>query len=136
MTLKIAVVAGDGIGPEVTSEALRVLNAVAPAFGHTLELAHENIGGAALLANNDPLPPATLNACLGAKAVLLGAVGGLAFDSYPRHLRPEAGLLRLRRKLGAYANLRPAVCYSALIESSPLRTDLVKGADILIVREL
>jgi 3-isopropylmalate dehydrogenase len=136
MHLKIAVVPGDGIGPEVTAEAVRVLEVVARTFGHTLALAHEKIGGAALTASNDPLPPATLDACLSASAVLLGAVGGPTFDSYPRHLRPEAGLLRLRRELGAYANLRPAVCYPALIQSSPLKADLVKGADILIVREL
>ena len=136
MHLKIAVVAGDGIGPEVTSEAVHVLDVVARAFGHTLALAQEKIGGAALTASNDPLPPSTLDACLSASAVLLGAVGGPAFDSYPRHLRPEAGLLRLRRELGAYANLRPAVCYPALIQSSPLKADLVKGANILIVREL
>jgi 3-isopropylmalate dehydrogenase len=136
MNLKIAIVAGDGIGPEVTAEAVRVLEVVAHGFSHTLELAHEKIGGAALTASNDPLPPATLNACLSSSAVLLGAVGGPAFDGYPRHLRPEAGLLRLRRELGAYANLRPAVCYPALIPSSPLKSELVKGADILIVREL
>jgi len=136
MNLKIAIVAGDGIGPEVTAEAVRVLEVVAQSFGHTLELAHEKIGGAGLTASNDPLPPATLNACLSSSAVLLGAVGGPAFDGYPRHLRPEAGLLRLRRELGAYANLRPAVCYPALLGSSPLKSELVKGADILIVREL
>jgi 3-isopropylmalate dehydrogenase len=136
MHLKICVVAGDGIGPEVTVEAVRVLETVGQAFGHTLALAYEKIGGAALLAVNDPLPPATLDACLSAQAVLLGAVGGPAFDSYPRNLRPEAGLLRLRRELGAYANLRPAVCYPALIDSAPLKADLVRGANILIVREL
>jgi 3-isopropylmalate dehydrogenase len=136
MNLKIAIVAGDGIGPEVIAEAIRVLEAVAQNFGHTLELAHEKIGGAGLTASHDPLPPATLNTCLSSSAVLLGAVGGPAFDSYARHLRPEAGLLRLRRELSAYANLRPAVCYPALISSSPLKSDLVKGADILIVREL
>ncbi len=136
MLLKITAVPGDGIGPEVTAEAIRVLQAVAEVFGHELRLTEKNIGGAALTATNDPLPPDTLEACLSSNAVLLGAVGGPAFDSYPRHLRPEAGLLRLRKELGAFANLRPAICFPALVDSSPLRPELVSGADILIVREL
>jgi 3-isopropylmalate dehydrogenase len=136
MQLKIAVVPGDGIGPEVTAEALRVLDAVASLFGHEPSITQKNIGGAALVASGDPLPAETLEACLSAEAVLLGAVGGPAFDAYPRHLRPEAGLLRLRQELGAFANLRPAVCYAALEASSPLRSEVVRGTDILIVREL
>lgn len=136
MLLNITVVAGDGIGPEVTHEAIRVLEAVSEVFGHQLRLIHKDIGGAALTASNDPLPPDTLQACLAADAVLLGAVGGPAFDSYPRHLRPEAGLLRLRKELGAFANLRPAVVFPALLDSSPLRPEVVRGTDILIVREL
>ena len=136
MLLNLTIVAGDGIGPEVTEEAIRVLEAVCGTFGHDLKLTRKNIGGAALTASNDPLPPDTLAACLSAGAVLLGAVGSPAFDKNPGHLRPEAGLLRLRRELGAYANLRPAVCFPALLENSPLRADVVKGTDILIVREL
>ena len=136
MLLKLTIVAGDGIGPEVTEEAIRVLEVVAGEFGHDLKLTRKNIGGAALTASNDPLPPDTLAACLSAGAVLLGAVGSPAFDKNPGHLRPEAGLLRLRRELGAYANLRPAVCFPALLENSPLRAEVVKGTDILIVREL
>src|SRR5205807_7383759 len=116
--------------------AIRVLETVAETFGHQLALTHKNIGGAGLRASNDPLPADTIEACLSSSAVLLGAVGGPAFDSYPRHLRPEAGLLRLRKELGAFANLRPAVCFPALQESSPLRPDVAKGTDILIVREL
>jgi 3-isopropylmalate dehydrogenase len=134
--LKLTIVAGDGIGPEVTEEAIRVLDAVASAFGHQLKLTRKNIGGAALAASNDPLPPDTLEACLSAGAVLLGAVGSPAYDKNPGHLRPEAGLLRLRKELGAFANLRPAVCIPALLENSPLRAEVVKGTDIMIVREL
>ena len=136
MLLNLTILPGDGIGLEVTDEAVRVLELVADAFGHQLRLARRNIGGAALVASNDPLPADTLQACLSSGAVLLGAVGGPAFDEYPRHLRPEAGLLRLRKELGAFANLRPAVCFPALQESSPLRPELAKGTDILIVREL
>jgi 3-isopropylmalate dehydrogenase len=134
--LNLTVVAGDGIGPEVTEEAARVLAVVSSAFGHNLKLTRKNIGGAALAASNDPLPPDTLESCLSSGAVLLGAVGSPAFDKNPGPLRPEAGLLRLRRELGAYANLRPAVCFPALLEGSPLRAEVVKGTDILIVREL
>jgi 3-isopropylmalate dehydrogenase len=134
--LNLTIVAGDGIGPEVTEEAIRVLDAVATGFGHQLKLTRKNIGGAALAASNDPLPPDTLEACLSAGAVLLGAVGSPAYDKNPGHLRPEAGLLRLRKELGAFANLRPAVCIPALLENSPLRPEVVKGTDIMIVREL
>jgi 3-isopropylmalate dehydrogenase len=136
MLLNIAVLPGDGIGPEVTEEALRVLAAVAEAFGHDLQVTRKNIGGAALLASNDPLPADTVDACLRSGAVLLGAVGGPAFDGYPRHLRPEAGLLRIRKELGAFANLRPAVYFPALADASPLRREVVSGTNILIVREL
>jgi 3-isopropylmalate dehydrogenase len=129
-------VAGDGIGPEVTEEALRVLQAVCAQGGHEVRLLRKNIGGAALAASNDPLPPDTLEACLSSGAVLLGAVGDPRYDANPAHLRPEAGLLRLRRELGAYANLRPAICFPALVEASPLRPEKVAGTDLLIVREL
>src|ERR1700731_3497396 len=136
MLLKIAVLPGDGVGPEVTDEAIRVLENVANVFGHELSLQKKDIGGAALVSSNDPLPSDTLQACLSSGAVLLGAVGAPAFDHYPNHLRPEAGLLRLRCELGAYANLRPAICFPALEDCSPLRPDLVRGTDIMIVREL
>jgi 3-isopropylmalate dehydrogenase len=136
MLLNLTILPGDGIGPEVTDQALKVLQAVADGFGHQLQLQKKNIGGAALSAVNDPLPADTIQACFDSSAVLLGAVGSPAFDHYPNHLRPEAGLLRLRRELGAYANLRPAICFSALEDCSPLRPDLVRGTDIMIVREL
>jgi 3-isopropylmalate dehydrogenase len=136
MLLNLTILPGDGIGPEVTEQAVLVLQAVADAFGHQLKLQHKNIGGAALAAVEDPLPADTIQACLSSAAVLMGAVGNPAYDHYPNHLRPEAGLLRLRRELGAYANLRPAICFPALEDSSPLRAELVRGTDIMIVREL
>src|SRR5271156_2650768 len=136
MLLNLTILPGDGIGPEVTEQAVLVLQAVAEGFGHQLQLRHKNIGGSALAAVNDPLPADTVEACLSSSAVLMGAVGNPAFDHYPNHLRPEAGLLRLRRELGAYANLRPAICFPALEDCSPLRADLVRGTDIMIVREL
>jgi 3-isopropylmalate dehydrogenase len=136
MLLKIATLPGDGIGPEVTDQAVLVLQAVAEGFGHQLQLQTKPIGGAALTVANDPLPADTIQACLASSAVLLGAVGSPAFDHNPGHLRPEAGLLRIRRELGAYANLRPAVFFPALEDTSPLRAEVVRGTDIMIVREL
>ena len=136
MRLSLTVLGGDGIGPEVTLQAVLVLQAIADRFGHQLELQHKPIGGVALITGNDPLPSDTIQACLKSSAVLLGAVGDPAFDHKPGHLRPEAGLLRLRRELGAYANLRPAVFFPALEDCCPLRPELVRGTDIMIVREL
>ena len=136
MKLNLTVLPGDGIGPEVTEQAVAVLQAVAEGFGHQLQLQNKLIGGAALTAVNDPLPADTIAACLASSAVLLGAVGNPAFDQNPGHLRPEAGLLRIRRELGAYANLRPAVFFPALEDCSPLRAEIVRGTDIMIVREL
>jgi 3-isopropylmalate dehydrogenase len=136
MLLNITTLPGDGIGPEVTEQAVHVLQAIADSSGHTLKVTQKNIGGAALVASNDPLPSDTIAACLDSGAVLLGAVGGPAFDSYPAKLRPEAGLLRLRSELGVFANLRPAICLQGLEGLSPLRQDVVSGTDVMIVREL
>jgi 3-isopropylmalate dehydrogenase len=136
MHLKLTILPGDGIGPEVTEQAVLVLRAVADVFGHSLQLQSKLIGGAALAAVNDPLPAETIAACLTSSAVLLGAVGNPAFDHNPGPLRPEAGLLRIRRELGAYANLRPALFFPALEDCSPLRPEVVRGTDIMIVREL
>ncbi len=136
MQLRVTSLPGDGIGPEVISQAVCVLEEVASGFGHDLELDEKEIGGAALEKFGNPLPEATVKACLASQAVLLGAVGSPAFDKNPRELRPEAGLLRLRQELGAFANLRPAVFYPMLAACSPLREEVVKGTDILIVREL
>jgi len=136
MQLRVTSLPGDGIGPEVTSQAICVLEEVASGFGHDLELDEKEIGGVALEKFGNPLPDSTIQACLASQAVLLGAVGSPAFDHNPRELRPEAGLLRLRQELGAFANLRPAVSYPTLAACSPLREEIVKGTDILIVREL
>lgn len=136
MRLKITVLAGDGIGPEVTREAARVLRAVADIYEHEFEFDEMPVGGAAIKQFGIPLPPATLEACLSSDAVLLGAVGAPEYDSLSPDKRPEAGLLALRRALGAYANLRPAVSYEAISDASPLRAEVVRGADVLIVREL
>lgn len=136
MVIHLTILPGDGIGAEVTEQAIRALEAVAARFGHRLELQEKKIGAAALKATENPLPEETLAACMSSSAVLLGAVGSPGFDHYPQHLRPEAGLLRLRRELGAYANLRPAICFPALEDCSPLRAEVVQGTDVMIVREL
>src|ERR1700690_695945 len=136
MHLKILVTAGDGIGPEVTNEAVAVLQEVAELGGHTLSLDHKRIGGVAIVADGTPLPADTLAAALNSDAVLLGAVGGNEFNSLPPGKRPEAGLLRIRAELGGFANLRPAFAFEELAVNSPLRPEIVEGADVLFVREL
>ena len=136
MRLRIAVLAGDGIGPEVTAEAVRVLEAVADRHGHTFEFEKRPVGGVAIKQGDAPLPSSTLDACLASNAVLLGAVGAPEHDKLAAEARPEAGLLALRNALGAYANLRPIIAYEAISECSPLRPEIARDADILIVREL
>ncbi len=136
MKLKITILEGDGVGPEVTREAVRVLRAVAALNDHEFDFEEKLIGGAAIRQTGSPLPTATLDTCLGGDAVLLGAVGAPEFDSLSPSERPEAGLLLLRRALGGYANLRPAISYDAIAAASPLRPEIASGADILIVREL
>jgi 3-isopropylmalate dehydrogenase len=136
MKLKILVVAGDGIGPEVTREAVNVLRSVADVGGHDFQFTEALIGGAAIHAEGSPLPQKTLDAALASDAVLLGAVGGNEFNSLPPDRRPEAGLLQLRKALGGFANLRPAFAFPALTANSPLRPEVIEGADILFVREL
>lgn len=136
MKLRITVLPGDGIGPEVTAQAVRVLQTVAAIHGHRFEFEEQPIGGVAIREFGSPLPTKTLDACLAGNAVLLGAVGAPEYDRLPPNQRPEAGLLLLRRALGGYANLRPAISYSAIVGCSPLREDVIAGADILIVREL
>jgi 3-isopropylmalate dehydrogenase len=133
---RIVVLPGDGIGPEVTAEAVKILEVVARAFGHEFSLVEAPLGGAAIRAGRPPLPPETLEAARSADAVLLGAVGGSEWDGLPPDQRPEAGLLGLRRALGLFANLRPVRAYAALIDSAPLRADVLAGTDLLIVREL
>jgi len=136
MKLNITVLPGDGIGPEVTLEAVRTLQSVADVCGYQFEFKERPIGGAAVLAAGNPLPEKTLKTCLDSDAVLLGAVGGPAFDRLEPVLRPEAGLLKLRQELGCFANLRPAAASQALADCSPLRPEIRAGSDVLIVREL
>ncbi len=136
MRLRITTLPGDGIGPEVTAEAVRVLRAIESIHGHQFVLEERQIGGAAINRHGSPLPTSTLDSCMASDAVLLGAVGSPAFDALKPNERPEAGLLALRQALGGYANLRPAIYYDAIGASSPLRPEVVSGADILIVREL
>src|SRR6202142_74856 len=136
MHLKILVTAGDGIGPEVTNEAVAVLCEVATLGGHSFEFDAKRIGGTAIVNDGSPLPADTLSAALASDAVLLGAVGGNEFNSLPPDKRPEAGLLQLRAALGGFANLRPAFAFKELAATSPLRPEIIDGADILFVREL
>ena len=136
MKLTITVVAGDGIGPEVTNEAIKALNAVAQHGGHTFTYKEALIGGVAIDAYGTPLPQETLDAALASDAVFLGAVGHNKFNALPPHERPEAGLLAIRAALGGFANLRPAFAHPALAHNSPLRPEVIEGADILFVREL
>jgi 3-isopropylmalate dehydrogenase len=134
--LKILVVAGDGIGPEVTDEAVRMLQSVAALGGYDFQFREEPIGGVAIDAHGTPLPKATIDAALESDAVLLGAVGHNKFNALPPSERPEAGLLRIRAELGGFANLRPSFAWPGLTQNSPLRAEVVEGADILFVREL
>ncbi len=136
MLLKIAVLPGDGIGVEVTREALRVVERVAELFGHQVEARQGLVGGCAIHATGDPLPAETLEIARSSMAILFGAAGSPEFDSWPPDKRPERGLLRLRKHLDLYANLRPARLFPGLEGFSPLREDVVNGADLLIVREL
>ncbi len=136
MTTRIALLPGDGIGPEVTDAAVAALEAVGCRFGRTFVFERCLVGGAAVRAGRPPLPSETLDACRRADAVLLGAVGDPAFDAAPLGSRPESGLLQLRRELGVFANLRPVRAWPGLDAASPLRPDKVAGLDLLIVREL
>ncbi len=136
MKLKIAVLAGDGIGPEVTNEATSILRAVAELGGHEFTFVPGLIGGVAITETGSPLPTATLDLSLESDAVFLGAVGDPKFGALPPDKRPEAGLLQIRQALGGFANLRPSIAYAALSGNSPLRPEVTDGADILFVREL
>ena len=133
--MKIAVLAGDGIGPEITVQALRVIDALG-ARGLKIETEAALVGGAAYDVAGDPLPNETLAVCESADAILFGAVGGPRYDKLPRASRPEQGLLRLRKHFDLFANLRPAIVYPELAHASSLRPDIVAGLDILILREL
>ncbi len=136
MDLKILVLAGDGVGAEVTCAAVQVLQAVAARFGHSLQLSEGLIGGVAIHKTGSPLPDDTLQKALAADATLLGAVGSPEFDNEAPERRPEKGLLGIRKALGLYANLRPVKMWPSLVESSPLKNEIVAGTDMIIVREL
>ncbi|RMF43476.1 MAG: 3-isopropylmalate dehydrogenase [Planctomycetota bacterium] len=127
---------GDGIGPEIVSQARRVLELIATRFGHHFVFHEAMIGGCAIDATGDPLPPQTIELCKQSTGVLLGAVGGPRWDDPNAKTRPEAGLLRIRKELGLFANLRPIKAYDELIDASPLKRDVVQGTDILFFREL
>lgn len=137
MVKNIAVIRGDGIGPEIVEEALSVLSAVARKFGHTFTYTDVDMGGCAIDRWGDPLPQAMLDQCLASDSVLLGAVGGPKWDALPGDQRPEKGLLRLRAGMGLYANNRPAKLWPQLAAASPLKPEIVqKGIDFVVVREL
>ncbi|MXN90211.1 3-isopropylmalate dehydrogenase [Flavobacterium sp. Sd200] len=137
MQLNIAVLAGDGIGPEVTNEAIKILKAVATRFEHNFTFSHALLGACAIDKYNEPLPNDTLETCLAADAVLLGAVGHPKYDNNPdAPVRPEQGLLAIRKALQLFANIRPITIYDKLIEQSPLKADRIAGVDISIYREL
>jgi 3-isopropylmalate dehydrogenase len=135
-TYKIAVLPGDGIGQEVTAEAVRVLQAVAKRSGASFEFEQALVGGAAIDATGMPLPPRSLELCRAADAILFGSVGGPKWDNLPQEQRAERGLLALRKELDLYANLRPATCFPMLVDASPLKPSVVEGTDIMVIREL
>ena len=133
----IAVLDGDGIGPEVIAEAVKVLNVIADKFGHTFSYTYAPVGAVAIDQTGDPLPHETLELCKRSDALLFGAIGHPRFDNDPTaKVRPEQGLLKLRKELGLYANLRPVAGYEDLVDLSPLRPERIRGVDMLIVREL
>ena len=133
---KIGVIKGDGIGPEIIDEAIKVLDAVSVAQGFTLKYEEMLLGGAAIDETGVPLPEETIQGVKKCDAVLFGAIGGPKWDNLERHLRPETGLLGLRKAMGTFANLRPALVYDELVNASSLKPEVVKGVDIMVVREL
>jgi 3-isopropylmalate dehydrogenase len=135
-TLKILLLPGDGVGVEVTRAAVTVLETIATKFGHKIELSDALIGGVAIHKTGSPLPDETLQKAMAADAVLLGAVGAPEFDNNPPNLRPERGLLGIRKALEVFANLRPVKMWPSLVDSSPLKNEIVTGTDMIIVREL
>ncbi|MCC8173041.1 MAG: 3-isopropylmalate dehydrogenase [Odoribacter sp.] len=137
MELKIAVLSGDGIGPEIVAQAEKVINAVCKKFNHTVRYTYGLVGAAAIDKTGNPYPDETHALCMEADAVLFGAIGDPRFDNNPNaKVRPEQGLLAMRKKLGLYANIRPVTTFPSLIHRSPLRQDLVENADFICIREL
>ncbi len=137
MNFKIGVLPGDGIGPEIVEQAKKVMDAIASKYNHTFEYTYAPVGATAIDKTGDPYPEATHEVCMNSDAVLFGAIGDPKYDNDPKaKVRPEQGLLAMRKKLGLYANIRPVATFPSLISKSPLRTDIVEGADLLVVREL
>ena len=137
MEYKIAVLPGDGIGPEIVEQAIKVLKAIGKRFNHTFHFTEALVGATAIDQVGDPFPEETFQLCMDSDAVLFGAIGDPKYDNDPKaKVRPEQGLLAMRKKLGLYANIRPVTTFPSLIHKSPLRTDLVEGADFVVVREL
>ena len=137
MNFNIAVMKGDGIGPEIVDEALKVLDKVGEAFGHEFVYQEVLIGGAAIDATGEPLPQETIDTCLASDSVVLGAVGGPKWDTLPAAIRPEKGLLGIRKALGLFANLRPATLYAPLADACPLKPErIAEGLDLVVCREL
>ncbi|RLD59242.1 MAG: 3-isopropylmalate dehydrogenase [Bacteroidetes bacterium] len=137
MDCNIAVLAGDGIGPEIVEQAIKVLNAVGLKYKHTFKFTEALVGATAIDQVGDPFPEETFQLCMNSDAVLFGAIGDPKYDNDPKaKVRPEQGLLAMRKKLGLYANIRPVTTFPSLIHKSPLRKDLVEGADFVVVREL
>ena len=135
-TYKIALIKGDGIGPEIIDEAVKVLDSIASCSDFDFSYEELLMGGCAYDITGDPLPQETITASMNSDAVLFGAIGGEKWDNLPREKRPESGLLRFRKELGVYANLRPAVVYDELINASSLKPEVIKGVDLMVVREL
>ena len=137
MKLKIAVLPGDGIGPEVTAQAVKVLKAISQMYDHTFQFKYASVGAIAIEESNNPLPEKALDLCKSTDAILFGAIGDPKFDNDPSaKVRPEQGLLRLRKELNLFANIRPVKAYDSLLEKSPLRRKIIKGTDISIYREM
>lgn len=137
MNLNIAVLSGDGIGPEVTKQSIKVLDAIGQKFGHTFSYNHALVGAIAIENTDSPLPDNTLMTCFDSDAILFGAIGDPKYDNNPNaKIRPEQGLLALRKALGLYGNIRPVKAYEALLEKSPLKKEIINGTDIVIYREL
>ena len=137
MEYNIAVLAGDGIGPEIVEQALKVLEAVGAKYKHQFNFPEGLVGATAIDRVGDPFPEDTFQLCMNSQAVLFGSIGDPKYDNDPRaKVRPEQGLLAMRKKLGLYANIRPVTTFPSLIHKSPLRKDLVEGADFVVIREL
>ena len=137
MKRNISILAGDGIGPEVTAEAVKVLDAIADGFGHEFHYSNALIGAAAIDATGNPFPQATEDSCKAADAILFGAIGDPKYDNDPNaKVRPEQGLLKMRKNLGLFANVRPVSSYDALLPISPLKEHIIKGTDFVVFREL